>query len=111
MNQPQCQCFTLTEQHIKLLREMRVDWNAMANGAPMIDPNRPYGNSNVYRDMLWIVYGEIVTEATIFGDQLADSLDRLHRETQTALQIVLSTGAMEPGDYTAPLYTRDWKRQ
>ena len=38
-----------------------------------------------------------------------DRLTALHRETQTALEVVLRTGKMEPGDYIADRYRRDWR--
>ena len=44
--------FTLTEDHIKLLRNLEVCWEDAEFGAPAIEPKRPYGNSYVYKDMI-----------------------------------------------------------
>jgi hypothetical protein len=45
------QLFVVTEDHLKLARRMVVGWCGDEYGAPEIDPKRPYGNSNVVRDM------------------------------------------------------------
>lgn len=92
--------FTMTDQHLALLRQMNVGWNDVEFGAPEIDPKRPYGNSDVLEDM-----------AEILGlDAEADEevLRRLHNETETALQIVLAVGEFVAGRYHAPRYTSDW---
>lgn len=104
------QHFTMTDQHIKLLRAMNVGWSADEFGAPCIDPKRPYGNGDVYGDMLRILYGHAPGENATYGAVLVRLFDRLHRETETALQIVLATGVMEPGEYTAPAYTQQWRK-
>lgn len=93
--------FTLTEDHIKLLRAMWVNWQDVEAGAPEIDPKRPYGNSDVAWDVAVLL--EWVAEPQ--GDQklswqTVEAAMAHHRETQTALQIVLNTGAFEPGQYS-----------
>lgn len=95
--------FTMTDQHLALLREMNVGWQGDEFGAPEIDPKRPYGNSDVLDDMAEIL--------GLDADADEDVLRRLHRETETALQIVLATGAAMPGRYRAPRYTTDWQRE
>lgn len=104
------QHFTLTEQHIKLLRAMNVGWNADEFGAPCVDPKRPYGNGDAYGDMLRILYGKEPGEGVTYGDYLVGRFYNLHCETQIALQIVLATGVMEAGEYVAPAYTNEWKK-
>ena len=47
----------LTEEHIKLLRNMYVGWGYCEFGAPEIDPKRPYGNSHVIGDIHTILTG------------------------------------------------------
>lgn len=78
--------FHLTDDHIKLLRSMYVGYNDCEHGAPEIDPKRPYGNSWVEGDIHEILTGGNQMELT---EELEDKYNRLHRETQTALQIVL----------------------
>lgn len=103
--------FTVTEDHLKLIRAMYVDWQDMEFGAPAIDPKRPYGNSDVTGDIARIL-GEQVPdgdEAERWFDENDERLTVLHHQTQTALQIVLSVGAFEAGTYThgAP-FMREW---
>ncbi len=47
--------FTVTADHLKLLRAAYVDWDACEFGAPAIDSKRPYGNGGVVRDIANIV--------------------------------------------------------
>lgn len=95
--------FTMTEDHLKLLRAMYVGWQDCEYGAPEIDPKRPYGNSSGHHDVARVLgvkpdcidrYGE-----EHFSKESAERLDAIHRETQNALQIVLATGTMTPGHY------------
>ncbi len=90
--------FTLTEQHLVLLRAMCIGWQDAEYGAPEVDPKRPYGNSGVEADLAELLPGLDL-----------DTLRRLHRETATALQIILVTGAFVPGEYQKPKYTKDWQ--
>lgn len=102
--------FTLTEQHIKLLRKADIYWNMDEFGAPGINPKRPYGNSDVIGDIAEILG---VTIDPDFGPDGATEkrLTTLHRETGTALQIVLDTGTFEPGRYEREQYgLTPWKR-
>jgi hypothetical protein len=100
--------FTLTESHIKLLKSMYVGWSPCEYGAPEIDPKRPYGNSSVEHDIHEILTGEEPDGE--LDDDLSYEYYKLHKETQTALEIVLRTGQFEPGVYsTSTPYKRDWK--
>lgn len=99
--------FILTAEHIKLLRRMCVGWQDCDTGAPEIDPKRPYGNSYVAGDVHEILTGErdyALTE----GQERAYLA--IHRETETALQVVLSVGGFEPGEYVSESYTNKWRR-
>jgi hypothetical protein len=95
--------FKLTEDHIKLLRHMRVGWGYSETGAPEIDPKRPYGNSDVDGDIHKILTGEYIPEDTDVN------YDKLHRQTETALQIVLRVGKFEPGVYVCDTYGSNWR--
>lgn len=103
------QTFTLTEDHIKLLQSFYVGWQDCEYGAPEIDPKRPYGNSGVECDIHEILTGETEYE---LADKQRERYAALHRETQTALQIVLVTGEMAPGLYqkTMKYDSRTWLR-
>lgn len=100
--------FTLTEDHIKLLRRAIVRWD---DGAPAIDTKRPYGNSDVERDIAEILDHPVALEEEI-PENIIELFDQVHHETATALQVVLSTGTFEPGTYvTSKSYTNDWHRE
>lgn len=107
--------FTLTEDHVKLVRQMLVNWQDCEYGAPEIDPKRPYGNSNVAYDIHEILtgkewdYGDEDTNE-MSGD-MADKYYAIHRETDKALQIILASGSFRPGVYSAPAYTARWSRK
>jgi hypothetical protein len=103
--------FTVTSEHLRLLRRAHVFWDEAEFGAPSIDPKRPYGNSNVYRDIAEI----LDVPGTEWTDkELNPTLDaewrflQLHVETAIALQIALTTG-----EFRAGRYVRDdeWDRQ
>jgi len=48
--------FTVTEGHLRLLRHAWVDWDqGEGYGAPGINPKKPYGNSDVERDIAEIL--------------------------------------------------------
>jgi hypothetical protein len=102
--------FTLTKQHISLLQHAYVDWYDCETGAPAIDPKRPYGNSYVPGDMAEIL--DIDLQET--GDGYADKdieaqLLKLHRETDIALQIVLTCKTFRPGEFEREPY-KSWRR-
>ncbi|MEV8639332.1 hypothetical protein AB0395_47535 [Streptosporangium sp. NPDC051023] len=95
--------FTITDIHLKLLREAEVDWDDTEFGAPCIDPKRPYGNSNVPRDIAELLNPEVRdwddTRLDDYLDQHYDELTRLHVETGLALKICLRRGEFKPGRY------------
>ena len=100
--------FTVTEQHLALLRRAYVTWEYVEFGAPAIDGKRPYGNSDVLGDI-----AEILNEGPArdySDDEVQDERERwleanekrlalIHGEVGVTLQIVLATGRFEPGDY------------
>jgi hypothetical protein len=89
--------FTVTDEHLRLLRAAYVGWDDMEFGAPSIDPKRPYGNSDVVADI------------EVWEEENERRLTQLHRDTETALQIVLVTGSFAAGTYRRRFpYSRDW---
>ena len=127
------QTFTLKPEHIELLSRAYVSWDDCEFGAPEINPKRPYGNSDVYQDMLeilglkelrsgvfefklfskkWLLKGEDKYNIYLEGadeEDLIEKLDELHKELKIALQIVLSTKSFMLGVYEAEKYDNDWK--
>lgn len=112
------QRFTLTGEHVKLLRAARVSWNEAEWGAPTVDPKRPYGNGDIDRDIHRVLTGDEVEWDEGYGlpsdmtparwHELMRRYRVLHHETVVALQVVLSTGSFEPGVYEAPDYSVAW---
>lgn len=104
--------FTLTEDHLTLLRHMYVQWQDCETGAPEVDPKRPYGNSSVAPDIAEILGHAEGDDIYELDEDVEDVLLALHYETETALQIVLVTGAFEPGVYEkTKLYnSRSWQK-
>lgn len=112
--------FELKEEHLKLLQRANWDWNGMEFGAPTIDPKKPYGNSFPIRDMCKILGIEYPNEDDYLDDM--EEYDRrvderilqltpLHEEMLQALQVIFSTGSMEPGLYRKKRkYGSDWER-
>lgn len=108
--------FTVTEDHLTLLRNAYVGWDDMEFGAPRIDPKRPYGSSNVVSDIARLLYPDVVVElddetADDWLDENEDSLTQIHRETQTVLQIAIATGEFRAGTYVrGDGYDASWVR-
>lgn len=102
--------FTVLPEHIKLLSHMRVGWQDCEFGAPEIDPKRPYGNSSVLHDI-----SDILVECqddeeyleTLYNDG-NERFEKLHKETEIALQILLDNLTIEPKTYTRKRYGGKW---
>jgi hypothetical protein len=106
-HKPGKQYFTVTEEHIALLRRANVGWEDCEFGAPSIDCKRPYGNSSVYSDIAEIL-GIKASEDGDFAEGERERMRKLHEETQQALRIFLATGQMMAGEYEADRYRNDW---
>lgn len=107
--------FEVTEEHIKLLRRAYVEWGEIESGAPAIDGKRPYGNSDVTRDVAEILGLELITDRygdTVLTYEQGQYCDKIHRETEYALQIFLCMGEMKPGVYIRKdEYDRAWWKE
>lgn len=103
--------FTVTEDHLKLIRRLQFD-NESSWGAPSIDHKRPYGNSDVFRDIADIV-GIPQPNRERDKDFTKEQYSRmrtLNLGVVVALQIFVATGRMLAGEYVASNeYTKDWK--
>ncbi len=94
--------FTVTEDHLKLLRRMYVSWDGCEFGAPAIDCKRPYGNSSVYHDIGQILgikpeSGDV--DDPEFSDEQVQQMDRIHRQMKSVLQIMVDHGELKTGEY------------
>jgi len=112
--------FELREEHVKLLAAAYVSWNECEFGAPGIDCKRPYGHSSHSETMTAIakILGEQRVTCPHCGESPAPEGDdadeqrweKLHRETGTALQIILRCQTFEPGVYECDEYRTNWAR-
>ena len=81
---------------------MYVSWDSCETGAPCINPKRPYGNSDVETDIAELLGWELFVDRdgekslSIAQYELAQ---KLHKDTQTALQIALCTQSFKEGIY------------
>jgi hypothetical protein len=94
--------FTVTNEHLRLLRCSYISWDETEFGAPGINPKRPYGNSNVFADIAEIL-DVPDSEWLDANEELNPDAEwrflRQHVETAIALQIGLATGEFRSGRY------------
>jgi len=97
--------FHLEPAVLTLLRcgNVSTDLGGAEYGAAHIDPKRPYGNSYVEGDIARILGWEVGPNG--LTDEQRDRAAALHAKTPTALEIVLSVGYFEPGEYERVGYT------
>lgn len=101
-NNIRTQSFTVTNDHLTLLRCAYVGWDDCEFGAPSIDCKRPYGNTDVYGDIAeilgWTLFEDADGDAHLSREQ-KELANRLHVETAIVLQIGLLLGKFEVGTY------------
>jgi hypothetical protein len=106
--------FTVKEEHLKLLKNMNVGWQEVENGAPEIDPKRPYGDGDLVESIgkiLGIKPIETEDEEKIYPAEQALAFRKLHLETRLVLEICLETASFKIGDYMREgLYGHRWMR-
>ncbi len=91
--------FTLTAEHIALLRHLAVYSD---HGAPQIDAKRPYGNGDYLPDICRIVGWTKAGDdghAPCWSTQQRSAARRLHEQMAIALECVLRSGSFEPGEF------------
>jgi hypothetical protein len=84
--------FEFTAVHRGLLQQMVVVWDPTESGAPTVDPAAPYGSSNPWKDV------QRVAEKHGMKAPKAEAM-RLHRETESALGVLLALGTLPAGRY------------
>lgn len=100
LNDVKGKIFEVTEDHLKLLKHSHIIWRTSEYGAPAIDPKRPYGNTSVESD---------IAEILEWDKEDSQRAEKIHRELEKVLQIVLVTQTFEPGLYNIRNeYTTDW---
>jgi len=106
--------FEVTSEHLALLRHGCVAWNPVEFGAPGLSGKRPYGNSDVLRDIAEITRGADLAridpdDVDAYIEAHTADLIRVHAETGLALQIALNTGEFRTGRYVRDM-AGPWKR-
>ena len=105
--------FTVTDEHLRLLRRGLVSWYSAEFGAPGLDPKRPYGNSGVFGDIAEIL-DVPDSEWMEPDDELNPDAEwrflRVHAETGIALQIALAGGEFRAGQYVRGDDYNNWQR-
>ena len=94
--------FEVTENHLKLLKEMYVDWDGDEYGAPCIDPKRPFRSDDPEKDMLDILgvdYGDDFYDFIEEHPNYRRRLDIIYHELQTCLQILINDLSIKVGWY------------
>lgn len=105
--------FKVTEQHIELLKNIYISWNATETGAPTVDPKNPYGNSNVAYDVIEAIGEDIEYRDEEIQEEMSESqwdkAMELHRDMETVLQIAVRHNGVQVGTYTKGEYGVDWQ--
>jgi len=106
--------FTVTENHIKLLKAAYVSWAKYDElGAPGIDPKRPYGDSDVLMNIAKVIGLKLfkgADEEENLSKKQVKLCERLHRKMEDALQILLSNCEIKVGQYECDEYGHIWQR-
>ena len=102
----------VTENHIKLLKNLYIDWEDCEFGAPCVNFKRPFGNSDVYGDMANILGIELADEEKNYElyEKQIYSLGKGYRELQDCLQILVRNLSIEVGTYECDDYDTNWRR-
>lgn len=125
--------FKLKKEHLDLLKKMRVEWDDYENGAPCINPKRPYDDDDADDDIYEVIakvigldeeqrfilrhYYSWDFESRKFSpkdDEWYKNAKRymrdLHKQTMVALQIILRCQTFKLGWYErSDEYCYDWK--
>jgi hypothetical protein len=80
--------FEITPLHLSLLRRARFSWDGAERGAPMLDPERPFGRTDLLAQL-----------AEVFGSDDAEELARRQVDMYFVIARALKHGALAPGRY------------
>lgn len=100
--------FTLTDDHLRLIRRMNIDWYDNYEGAAGADSKRPYGSDaigDVCRILGWTPEG---------GEEYSEAQEsrarKIHRETLHALQVFVQHAGITSGTYVRETpYGNKWR--
>jgi len=105
--------FTVTDDHLKLVKRFNIGWNDDEFGSPSVDCKKPFGNSSVYEDMaeiLGITLPDSYDEHEKY-DMATRPLNRLYYEDlPIALQILCCNLSLEAATYVAEGSSNNWEK-
>jgi DNA polymerase III delta subunit len=112
--------FTLTDDHIKLIRNLRWDITKdkyIISSEDYLDNVPIFGTDTVYEAVDLILNGKpeefdplISFNDKTFSDEQIAEWDKLISELPTALDIILYNGNFETGTYKSKYHIRDWTK-
>lgn len=95
--------FELKQIHLDLFKNVCIDWDDCEFGAPAINCKRPYGNSDVFGDIAEIIKLKKKDnwdfDEENWTEEAMDFMRDLHKQTQTALKIILTCQSFKLGWY------------
>lgn len=107
--------FTVKQKHLKLLQHLVIT-SYDEYGTPSVDVKRPFGNSDIDRDMLTILgvvdkerWYDLTNEQRSMLREVCE-LDKLFKELRVCLQILTENLGISEGLYEASEYGYDWKK-
>lgn len=104
--------FTVTNDHIILLRNLSPEWMEGETGAPHISPSHPFGNENYNGEVAYDVAAILEIEPDAFGDLSSSDYmrcARIYRELEYAFAILLRNLSIEEGVYEREsVYSKNW---
>lgn len=108
--------FELTEDHLKLLKHL--SWNELTENKQISTSgtNSPFGGLDYYEDIGIIVFGKPEDFDPLEGDpfnwtkEQKEYMDKLIVELPLAIEVVLSTGSFQVGNYKCRYHIREWRK-
>lgn len=111
--------FELTEDHLKLLKNLKWSINGNTNYIESIGSGdehgvSPFGGDDIIEDMYLILQGKpkdfdpVNDDVYYISEEYISELKQLFSELPTAMDIIMFTGKFEVGHYKTKWYDRNW---
>lgn len=103
--------FTVTEQHLALIRHFEIGWSDYLDGALCISTYDT--GEGIYEGIATILDDPKLVrgEDGEFSDEQIVMMEQLHEEAGIALQIAIQTGTFETGTYVRATVQERWKKE
>ncbi len=107
----------LKEEHLKLLKHLEWDELLLYNQVHTQGDTSPFGGIDYHEDMGVILYGQPDDFDPFEGDpfqwteEQKEEMDKLISELPLAIEVILSTGSFELGNYKSRFHIREWKKK